>query len=543
MSLMKKRLPIYLLAILFSSVGLAGSKVATSFLAENVISAAQTRAVDGLGIILCMNFCAFILARLIWRFSIVRYNIEAKMATATIEKMVSSKVLRLPMSYYDKMHSSDFMSKIIFDMERASDIYSSRLRRLLDAIISAVVYLVPMLYFNWILTLCLVFVSFMSFAINQRVSRSMKEWGKKLSSQSKKLTEILISLITGNREAKIFNMKEALLSDFYHQNDTFCEIKNRTNRISSLIDALNCFFDLVGLLAFLAIGIGFISLDLVSLGELIAIYTLYSSFKFCFLEISKYWPQLVNCLANVEQIYTFLNEQEEEDQFEEQIDRLQKEQSNAVVFNNISFAYDKKDIIKKFSLKIPNGICIAITGKSGGGKSTLAKLLLGFYKPTMGEIRIFGEKYSKGNINEIRKEFAYVPQEPYLFNMSIAQNIALGKGTECKNVSMDEIIAAAKIANAHDFIINLPDGYQTLVGDRGNTLSGGQRQRIALARAIIKGASILILDEATSALDNESEMMIADSIKKISINSTVIMIAHRQSTIQIADREVSLALE
>ena len=313
--------------------------------------------------------------------------------------------------------------------------------------------------------------------------------------------------------------------------------------ISSLIDALNCFFDLVGLLAFLAIGIGFISLDLVSLGELIAIYTLYSSFKFCFLEISKYWPQLVNCLANVEQIYTFLNEQEEEDQFEEQIDRLQKEQSNAVVFDNISFAYDKKDIIKKFSLKIPNGICIAITGKSGGGKSTLAKLLLGFYKPTMGEIRIFGEKYSKGNINEIRKEFAYVPQEPYLFNMSIAQNIALGKGTECKNVSMDEIIAAAKIANAHDFIINLPDGYQTLVGDRGNTLSGGQRQRIALARAIIKGASILILDEATSALDNESEMMIADSIKKISINSTVIMIAHRQSTIQIADREVSLALE
>lgn len=543
MSLMKKRLPIYLLAILFSSVGLAGSKVATSFLAENVISAAQTRAVDGLGIILCMNFCAFILARLIWRFSIVRYNIEAKMATATIEKMVSSKVLRLPMSYYDKMHSSDFMSKIIFDMERASDIYSSRLRRLLDAIISAVVYLVPMLYFNWILTLCLVFVSFMSFAINQRVSRSMKEWGKKLSSQSKKLTEILISLITGNREAKIFNMKEALLSDFYHQNDTFCEIKNRTNRISSLIDALNCFFDLVGLLAFLAIGIGFISLDLVSIGELIAIYTLYSSFKFCFLEISKYWPQLVNCLANVEQIYTFLNEQEEEDQFEEQIDRLQKEQSNAVVFDNISFAYDKKDIIKKFSLKIPNGICIAITGKSGGGKSTLAKLLLGFYKPTMGEIRIFGEKYSKGNINEIRKEFAYVPQEPYLFNMSIAQNIALGKGTECKNVSMDEIIAAAKIANAHDFIINLPDGYQTLVGDRGNTLSGGQRQRIALARAIIKGASILILDEATSALDNESEMMIADSIKKISINSTVIMIAHRQSTIQIADREVSLALE
>ena len=543
MSLMKKRLPIYLLAILFSSVGLAGSKVATSFLAENVISAAQTRAVDGLGIILCMNFCAFILARLIWRFSIVRYNIEAKMATATIEKMVSSKVLRLPMSYYDKMHSSDFMSKIIFDMERASDIYSSRLRRLLDAIISAVVYLVPMLYFNWILTLCLVFVSFMSFAINQRVSRSMKEWGKKLSSQSKKLTEILISLITGNREAKIFNMKEALLSDFYHQNDTFCEIKNRTNRISSLIDALNCFFDLVGLLAFLAIGIGFISLDLVSLGELIAIYTLYSSFKFCFLEISKYWPQLVNCLANVEQIYTFLNEQEEEDQFEEQIDRLQKEQSNAVVFDNISLAYDKNDIIKKFSLKLPNGICIAITGKSGGGKSTLAKLLLGFYKPTMGEIRIFGEKYSKGNINEIRKEFAYVPKEPYLFNMSIAQNIALGKGTECKNVSMDEIIAAAKIANAHDFIINLPDGYQTLVGDRGNTLSGGQRQRIALARAIIKGASILILDEATSALDNESEMMIADSIKKISINSTVIMIAHRQSTIQIADREVSLALE
>ena len=178
--------------------------------------------------------------------------------------------------------------------------------------------------------------------------------------------------------------------------------------------------------------------------------------------------------------------------------------------------------------------CIAITGQSGCGKSTISKLLLGLYKVENGMIWIDGQPYLKINNMEIRQKIAYVPQEPYLFNDSIKENIRIGK----LNATDEEIENAAKIAHAHEFIMKFENGYETMVGERGNKLSGGERQRIAIARAIIKDAPIILLDEATSALDNESEQFVNESLKSLINKKTIIMIAHRPSTIALADRKI-----
>ena len=201
---------------------------------------------------------------------------------------------------------------------------------------------------------------------------------------------------------------------------------------------------------------------------------------------------------------------------------------------NVCFAYEKEIALRYVDLHINRGDSIVIQGPNGCGKSTISKLLLGLYKVENGMIWIDGQPYLKINNMEIRQKIAYVPQEPYLFNDSIKENIRIGK----LNATDEEIENAAKIAHAHEFIMKFENGYETMVGERGNKLSGGERQRIAIARAIIKDAPIILLDEATSALDNESEQFVNESLKSLINKKTIIMIAHRPSTIALADREI-----
>jgi len=206
----------------------------------------------------------------------------------------------------------------------------------------------------------------------------------------------------------------------------------------------------------------------------------------------------------------------------------------SVTFENIKFAYDSRldiEVIKNISLHVKEGQQIALVGPSGAGKSTLSALLLQFYKPSSGRILFDGKPAEQFELSKLRNEMALVPQEVILFGGTIKENILYGN----LNASEKEIIAAAKDANAHDFIMSFPDGYETYVGDRGIQLSGGQKQRIAIARAILKNPSILILDEATSSLDSESELLIQEALDKLMIGRTSFIIAHRLSTIKNCD--------
>lgn len=548
MGLMGSRLPIYLLAIVVSIVGFAGSKIANAWLIKNIMEAAQTRNTDGLLMTVAVNFVVIVLAMFTWRFGIIRYNIEAKRGIARVEKQVFAKVLRLPMSYYENKHSSDFMSKLVYDMEKAGDIYGSRLRRLLDGILTTIIYMIPMLWLNWRLTLCLFVVSGLSFAVNSVFIKPMKNVGGRLSSKTAVLTEKITNILAGMETTKIFPTGRQLLDEYDVANKDCYELQKKTNVMSSVLDSFNSLFDLLSGLAFLGVGVWFISKNMVTLGELTAIYSIYGAFRFVVLEIGKYIPQLMNCVANAERIYDFLHLEEEPERYiENQYDKNvcgQKAAGGdcALAACGVTFGYeDEKRVLDKFSMKIAKGEFVAVTGKSGCGKSTLAKLILGFYRPEEGGLFIEGIPYEKLSLRELRDKIGYVPQEPYLFEASIAENIAYGmSGAAPEEVPMEKIIEAAKAANAHDFIMKLPKGYDTVPGERGNTLSGGEKQRIAIARAVLKNAPLLLLDEATSALDNESERLVNEAIERLCENRTTIMIAHRESTIARADRIVAM---
>jgi ATP-binding cassette, subfamily B, bacterial MsbA len=202
-----------------------------------------------------------------------------------------------------------------------------------------------------------------------------------------------------------------------------------------------------------------------------------------------------------------------------------------IEFRNVSFAYETEHVLRNINLTIEKGKTIALVGPSGGGKSTLADLVPRFYDPTEGQVLIDGVSITEFEIESLRRQMGVVTQESILFNDSIFNNIAFGM----TNVKEEDVIQAAKVANAHDFIMNSPNGYQTMIGERGSKLSGGQRQRISIARAVLKNPPILILDEATSALDSESEKLVQDALNNLMKSRTSIVIAHRLSTIQHAD--------
>jgi len=206
-----------------------------------------------------------------------------------------------------------------------------------------------------------------------------------------------------------------------------------------------------------------------------------------------------------------------------------------IEFKNISFKYEDNYVLNDFSLTVPKGSTVALVGQSGSGKSTIANLVTRFYDVNKGKITIDGLDIKDITKYSLRNQMGLVTQDAILFHDTIANNIAFGK-----NVSEEDIINAAKIANAHDFIMEQPNGYQTNIGDSGNKLSGGQKQRISIARAILKNPPIMILDEATSALDTESEKAVQDALEKLMKNRTSIVIAHRLSTIQKADLIVVL---
>jgi subfamily B ATP-binding cassette protein MsbA len=234
-------------------------------------------------------------------------------------------------------------------------------------------------------------------------------------------------------------------------------------------------------------------------------------------------------LASADRIFDILDAEEV---IEEKADAKPiKEFTSNIEYSKVTFRYEEEDVLKDINLDIKKGKVIALVGQSGAGKSTMADLLPRFYDTVDGEILIDGINIKDYKIDDIRGLMGIVTQESILFNDSVFNNIAFGMA----NVSEEEVIEAAKIANAHEFIEKMPEGYQTNIGDRGTKLSGGQRQRLSIARAILQNPPILIMDEATSALDTESERLVQEALANVMSNRTSLVIAHRLSTIKFAD--------
>ncbi len=534
MKVMGKRMYLYLGAIFVMSVTFSMFSIMSSLLMKSVVDIAQVGEYQKLAGTIIVIVVVGVVSLLIYRIATIRYNVEAKRVYGVLSEAVLEVEMRLPYSYYEKHHSGEIISKILYDLAKMGDIYGSRLRRVVMPFIQVVVFLIPMFLLSWQLTLCLVGVNAIMMGLEMMMLNPMHKVSTELSAINTKMTSRLSDLLQGMEQVRMYASGYKTIDEFKTQNHCYAKKSNKMILYSACLESGGKGFELLCSLVFLVVGIYFVEKGYTTLGALTAIYTMYGVFSFQFLQMGRYIPELVGCLVNAKNIFDFLDEAREPQNW--YTDSFAKEKyikkEFAITINSVTFSYDGENaVLQNFSLQVKSGECVAITGASGCGKTTLSKLLLGLYPLDGGTIIINGLDIKECHLTALRKQIAYVPQEPYLFNGSIEENIRMGR----PDATEEEIIKAAKQANAHEFIIQLSQGYQTKVGERGNNLSGGQRQRIAIARAILKDSPIILMDEATSALDNESEQLVNDALKNLQRQKTIVMIAHRPSTIQLAD--------
>ena len=545
LKMMGKRLPLYLMGILMMTAFNALFEVAGSFFMKIIFEAAGNGMTPTYNQRMAVAVICGILSIILSSVFMCIYNNEAKRMTLVLKEMVFAKAMKLPYKYYEEHHSGEIISKMVYDTDVASNIYSSRLRRVLAPIIYVVVFAVAMIIINPLMTVILIVLNVLLFIANTMISKPMKKVGKRLSQKNMVMTNIISNVIAGVEITKMYDVNHTGIRKYKAENNEYVITQKEKMRLSALLDMLNTAFDLLCSLMFIVVGIVLIQNGLATIGEIAAIFTLYTSLSVRFLQLGKNIPELINCIAYAERIFGFLNLPEENKctggksakDGSAYSSAGMKPDVNAVDCENITFGYKGKELLfTGSSYRFPANKIIAVTGHSGCGKSTLAKLLLGFYELQGGSINIFGQNICDIGIEAARRQIAYVPQIPYMYNISIRENIRCGK----PDASDEEIISAAKLANAHEFIMKSENGYDTVLNNRGNNLSGGQRQRIAIARAIIKDSPIILMDEATSALDNESEQLISAAVAGLKDRKTVIMIAHRVTTIQSADMVVEV---
>ncbi len=539
MRVMGKKRFVYLGSIFVMSVTFALFGIMSSLLMKCVVDIAQTGEYERLGYSIAVIVAVGVISLLIYRVATIRYNVEAKRVYGELSEKVLDAEMSLPYSYYEKHHSGEIVSKVSYDLTKMGDIYGSRLRRVVMPFLQVVAYLVPMFLLSWQLTLCLLAVNSVMMAIELLLLNPMHRVSRELSGINTAMTNRLSDMLQGMEQVRMFSGGRGTVAMFREENHRYEKKYGRKTLYTACLEGSSKGFELLCSLVFLMLGIYYVDRGYTTLGALAAIYTMYASFSFQFLQIGRYIPELVGCLANAQNIFDFLDEVKEPVNWYRQdgtdhVDGQQETQpANAVEIQSICFSYTgEEDVLRHFTLDVKKGECVAITGASGCGKTTLSKLLLGLYPLGDGDIRVNGRSMRESDLTDLRRQIAYVPQEPYLFQGSIAENIRMGR----PDATEEEIREAAKQAHAHDFITEFPEGYDTMVGERGNNLSGGQRQRIAIARAILKDTSIILLDEATSALDNESEQAVNEALRNLQGQKTILMIAHRPSTIELADR-------
>lgn len=458
-------------------------------------------------------------------------NYSAIRTTARLREESLKKLIKMDQTSLTESHSGDLISRATNDIQITETAYKEHLQQVTQILFNGIGCTVFMLIINWRFALGLIAYQTILFCVVTRFAKHLKKASDEVQTSLGKVTEKISDILAGSHVIRMFNIGGYMVEKFKEQNDNAKGKAERRVRINAAYQGVNTFAWTSSFIGFIIISSWFMSKGYIELGTIIALSQLQNGVTQLFSSLGSYINQLQTSLAGFDRVVDLLNKQEEPKHYP-----LTEEgcyDSSALSLYNVNFQYEADvKVINNLNLNIKKGETIAIVGPSGGGKSTLFKLLLGFNFPQSGCISFMGKPASKYTIEEIRNLLAFVPQEPYLFSGSVLENIAYG----LDNANQEQIIAAAKQANAHEFVENLDEGYNTMVGERGTFLSGGQKQRIAIARAIIKNAEILLLDEATSALDNESEALVQKALDELMEEKTSIVIAHRLSTIEKADR-------
>ncbi|HLN56260.1 MAG TPA: ABC transporter ATP-binding protein [Bacteroidales bacterium] len=448
-----------------------------------------------------------------------------------LRRMLYHKILRLPLSYFTASRKGDIMTRVSNDVQEIEVSVMASLTMIFRDPVTILIFIVYLFLNSYALSLIALFLLPMSGWLIGRVSRTLRTSSLLGQQHLGRLLSVVEETLTGLRIIKGFNAQDKMKKQFAANNEDYAKVFKRVTRKAYLATPLSEFLGTAVMMIMLYIG-GILALKGqggLNSESLIAFLVVFSQILQPAKNISTAWFSIQKGMASVDRIDQILEAEETISQKENPVPI--SEFRHEIEFQGVWYAYNNEPVLKDINLKIKKGQTVAIVGKSGAGKSTLADLLPRFIDVDKGRILIDGIDIRDLRIRDLRDLMGIVSQHPILFNTTFTENIAFG----VDDPDMDNVQSAAKIANAHDFILETDHGYENSVGEGGNKLSGGQRQRVSIARAIMANPPILILDEATSALDTESERLVQDAILKLMKNRTSLVIAHRLSTIQHAD--------
>ena len=449
-----------------------------------------------------------------------------------IRNQIYRKIIVLPLGFFSNERKGDIIARSTGDVQEVENSVMSSLDMFLKNPILIIVFLSTMLVMSYQLTLFVFAVLPVAGTIIGRVGKSLRKTSSEGQTKMGQILGTIEETLSGLRIIKAFNAEKRMRSKFDNEIEEFRQIQNKLMRRREMASPLSEFLGTIVIVVVVWFG-GVLILNSSS-GLSPATFLAYLGIFYQIIAPSKAFSRAMyninKGMAAMDRIDKILNAnisiQEKPDA------KPIKKFSETIEYKNVSFGYnDQTEVLKNVSLNIPKGKTIALVGQSGGGKTTFVDLLPRFYDVSKGGIFIDGTDIRDLKLFDLRELMGNVNQEAILFNDTIYNNIAFG----VENTTKEKVMEAAKIANAHDFIMASENGYDTFIGDRGSKLSGGQRQRLSIARAILKNPSILILDEATSALDTESERLVQDALDKLMKNRTSLVIAHRLSTIRNAD--------
>ncbi|CAG7632555.1 ABC transporter ATP-binding protein [Paenibacillus allorhizosphaerae] len=517
----------WLFVLMFSGIGV--TLFFTWFL-QNMTDAAIGRNVSEVKTLLLYGVLFTVFSSVLSYFNTYLEAAAVVKVRTDLKNALFHHMMRLPAKYYGNQHSGEMVSRLTNDVNNIEGAIGSNMLSVVRLPLMAVGAFVYLFQINGALALLCVLLGPVAAVSGAVFGKLIRRNGRAVHDALGKLHSFLNDSFAGYAVIRSFTLEKQTYQQYESINGKLLGLEFKLARLRGWFQAGASSAGALSFFVCLGVGVHYVMNGSMSVGDLLAFVNLVQFLVYPLTGLAGMWGAFQRSVAALERVQEVFSEVPET----RELPAYQPVSGvkGSIELKGIRFSYDgQTNALERFDLKIPAGKVVALVGPSGAGKSTLIHLLMGFYQPQEGEILFDGLPVSHMSRAQLRSCTAYVPQENYLFDGTVGDNIACGK----TDSSEEQWVRAAKEANAHEFIVSLPSGYHTEIGERGVRLSGGQRQRIAIARAILKDAPVLLLDEATSALDSETEYQVQEALEKLMKDRTTIVVAHRLSTIHNAD--------
>ena len=535
---MPKNRLIYWLSLIVGSLMFPLMQMLLSLTQKNLVNAIEFDNADYMVNVYLFSGLILLLVGVIHPWSMFYMEKSVYTFMREFRAYAGKKLLSFPLSFFEETHTGDIINRINGDLEKFTSLYNAVLARFFTAIFYGMISIIVMSFLSWQLSLVIIILAVIETYAMAKISVKIRASTENIREETGKANRLFFDLLKNLRFIRMSSISDILLGKYRGINRDIVDVSIKRNKTILKMNAISDFFEAFNLIGVLSVGIVMYFNDFIDLGSVFAFLILQDGVTYMTFYLRDTLGWLQQHLVSIRRVFDILDRKVERDSVsaDRSIDIVS---DGLIICNNLTFTYKDRleKVLDDLSCRIPPGKVTVITGPSGEGKSTLVKLLLGLYRQEAGSIRIGDFDYSQLTLESIRNHFSYVPQSAHLFYDTIENNVRGGNET----ASSDEVIQAAKLAEAHEFIMEKPDGYHTLVQEHGTNFSGGEKQRIAIARAILKNAPVMILDEATSAIDSNTESRIHEFLRtQAEKGKTVVIITHRQSALRIADNTIQI---